>query len=217
MKRAIFAIGASLIIQLLTFSYILQAEEASYFWQKAMSRGPLELYQVELTGKGTGTFQFQKRGQESIETHFSLSPRVIERLHSLFQRADFFNPAKEFVSPRKLADMGMKTLRMEEGAQRREITFNYSEERTLWPIVDFFENLSQQERDLFDLELALKYDKLGIPQRLESLDKALEKNQIIAPERFAPLLEKIYYDQSMMNMARSEAKRLLGSIEKKKL
>ena len=64
------------------------------------------------------------------------------------------------------------------------------------------------------MDLALKYDRLGIPKKLDELERNLTAKRIVDPERFAPVLEKIYQDQSLMNLARTEAKKILSKIEK---
>jgi hypothetical protein len=110
--------------------------------------------------------------------------------------------------------MGSKTVRLEAGSKRREVVYNFTEDRALQEITNFFENLSQQERALFEMDLALKYDRLGIPKKLDELDKNLNAHRIVAPERFTAVLEKIYADQALMNLARKEAKKLLARIEK---
>ncbi len=94
------------------------------------------------------------------------------------------------------------------------MVYNYTEDRNLQEITTFFENLCQQERSLFEMDLALKYDRLGIPKKLDELDSSLNAKRIVAPERFAPVLERIYADETLMNLARKEAKKLLARIEK---
>jgi hypothetical protein len=64
------------------------------------------------------------------------------------------------------------------------------------------------------MDLALKYDRLGIPKKLDELDSSLNAKRVVAPERFAPVLEKIYADQTLMNLARKEAKKTAGSDRK---
>lgn len=186
-----------------------------FTWKKEMSRGVLELYQIDMDDQGTGHFQYKMKSQEPIETDFKISAQTVAHLYSQFQSIDFFNPAKEFASPRKVADTGMKTLRVETPVSQREVHFNYSDDKTIWQIVDFYEDLCQQERSHFELEVALKYDKLGVAKRLEDLEKALNSNRLIAPERFLPILEKIYNDPTIMNLARVNARQLMTLIQKK--
>ena len=185
-----------------------------FSWLKANSRGNLELYGVELKENGGGEFQFKKRNEEPIHLEITLRPSVITTLFSLFSQSDFLNESKDFVSQRKVADMGMKTVRYETGSAKREVIYNYTEDKGLQQISNFFENLCQQERTLFEMDLALKYDRLGIPKKLDELDQNLSDKRIVAPERFIQVLEKIYQDQSLMHLARKEAKNILSKIQK---
>jgi|WetSurMetagenome_2_1015567.scaffolds.fasta_scaffold120947_3 hypothetical protein len=186
-----------------------------FTWKKEMSRGTLELYQIDLDDQGSGHFQYKMRSQEPIEADFKISAQTVDHLYSQFQSIDFFNPSKEFASPRKVADTGLKTLRVETPVSQREVHFNYSDDKIIWQIIDFYENLCQQERSHFELEVALKYDKLGVAKRLEDLENALKSNRLIAPERFLPILEKIYNDPTIMNLARVNARQLMTLIQKK--
>jgi len=194
-----------------------QTDSGSHFlWKKDNSRGLLESYGVELNGNGNGQFYFNKRNDAEIKLPVTLRASAIETLRALFEKADFLNESRDFVSQRKVADMGLKTVRFATGSKQREVTYNYTEDRALQEITTFFENLCQQERALFEMDLALKYDRLGIPKKLDELDSSLNAKRVVAPERFAPVLEKIYADQTLMNLARKEAKKLLARIEKMK-
>ena len=185
-----------------------------FFWKKDNSRGLLESYGVELNSNGSGQFYFRKRNEDEIKLPVTLRASAIETLRALFQKADFLDESRDFVSQRKVADMGSKTVRFETGSEQREVVYNYTEDRTLQEITNFFENLCQQERALFEMGLALKYDRLGIPKKLDELDSNLNAKRIVAPERFAPVLEKIYADQTLMHLARKEAKKILARIER---
>src|SRR5262245_30244915 len=201
----------------LVFGCFLAAEihaQERFFWKKDNSRGFLESYGIELNGNGVGQFQFKKRDENEIKLPVALRASAIETLRGLFQRAEFLDESKEFVSQRKVADMGTKTVRFETGSRQRQVIYNYTEDRTLQEITTFFENLCQQEKALFEMDLALKYDRLGIPKKLDELDSNLRAKRIVAPERFTPVLEKICSDQTLMNLARKEAKKLLSRIEK---
>jgi len=185
-----------------------------FVWQKNNKRGSIEFYRLELIEKGTGKFQFKKREEDLVELSFVLRPSTVDSLLALFAQADFLNETKNFASPRKVADMGMKTIRLESGLKSREVIFNYTEDKNLQEVVNFFENLCQQEKSLFEIDLALKYDRLGIPKKLDELERNLTAKRIVAPERFTPVLEKIYHDESLMNLARTEARRILSKIGK---
>jgi hypothetical protein len=193
---------------------LAQQPQPKFVWKKTSSRGLLESCSVDLNENGTGQFSFKKRNDEEVRVPVTLKPAAIEALVALFIKSDFLNESKEFASPRKVADMGTKFVRFQNGSQSREVSFNYTEDRGMQEISNFFENLCQQEKSLFEMDLALKYDRLGIPKKLDELDRNLSAKRIVAPERFAPVLERICQDQSLMNLARKEAKKLLSRIEK---
>ncbi|HVN78315.1 MAG TPA: hypothetical protein VMW38_04900 [Terriglobia bacterium] len=169
---------------------------------------------LELDGTGRGTFQFKERNSERVLVDLELNPATVSALLNLFDKADFLNENKDFVSPRKVADMGMKTVRFEMGSRKKEVSFNYTEDRGAQQLVNFFENLCLQEKTRFEMDLALKYDRLGIPKMLDELEKSMKANRIVAPERFTAVLEKIYQDESVINYARVEARKLLAEMQK---
>jgi hypothetical protein len=189
-------------------------DSVRFVWQKIQSRGVVETYRLELDGSGKGRFLFKRKDAENVETNFQLQSAAVSSLQTLFVQADFLNEGKDFVSQRKVADMGMKTILFEVGSRKREVSFNYSEDRVVQQIVTFFENLCQQEQNLLEIELALKYDRLGIPKKLDELEKNLSAKRIVSPERFQVVLDRIYKDESMMHYARVEAKKLLVKIQK---
>ena len=216
-KRVIKTLACFAFVCVLAAPAHAQTDSAShFFWKKDSSRGLLESYGVELNGSGHGQVYFTKRNEDEIKLPITLRASAMQTLRALFEKADFLSESRDFVSQRKVADMGLKTVRFSTGSKQREVAYNYTEDRGLQEITTFFENLCQQERALFEMDLALKYDRLGIPKKLDELDSSLNAKRVVAPERFAPVLEKIYADQTLMNLARKEAKKLLVRIEKMK-
>jgi len=207
---------AFLFMSPMTIGVLVAADSppVQFFWRKDLSRGLTEYNIVELAGTGAGKFQFKERNSESIVIDLELRPATVDMLLNLFVQADFLNESKDFVSPRKVADMGMKTIRFEMGSRKREVSFNYTEDRGVQRVVNFFENLWLQEKALFQIDVALKYDRLGIPKMLDDLQKNMKANRIVAPERFTAVLDKIYQDESVINYARVEARKLLADLQK---
>lgn len=214
MRKVALVTLLSLTLNQLTWTFGGEGSRSRFSWRKDNSKGYLEYYRIELGDDGRGRFQFKKRDEEPILLEVVLKPAAIENLVALFARADFLNESRDFVSQRKVADMGLKTVCYETASRKREVVYNYTEDRNLQEISNFFENLCQQERALFEMDLALKYDRLGIPKKLDELDRNLSAKRIVAPERFTQVLEKIYQDQSLMHLARKEAKKILSKIEK---
>ena len=182
-------------------------------WQKDLNRGCLEIHRIEISGDGKAKYKFKQDEGATIEVDFQLKFHAVGSLLEMFTQADFLNETKDFVSLRQVADTGTRTIRLESGLRIREIVFMHTEDKTLREIAVFFDQLSRQERSLFEMNLALKHDPLGVPKQLELLEQNLRRKKLIDPERFILVLKKILADSSLMNLARKQARRLLSEID----
>ena len=181
-------------------------------WKKDLTRGRMESYQIEVNENGQVTYQFFPDQGEVVLVNLRLSSKKVDFLLDMFSKADFLNKKKNFVSSRKVASTGINTIRLESGLQQREIVFRYTENKILKKIILFFNQLSQQEQSLFEMDISLKYDRLGILKRLDQLDRYLQRKELIDPKRFIPVLEKISTDKSLINLARKQARQILHQI-----
>ena len=181
-------------------------------WKKDLTRGRMESYQIEVNENGQVTYQFFPNQGEVVLVNLRLSSKKVDFLLDMFSKADFLNKKKNFVSSRRVSSTGINTIRLESGLQQREIVFHYTESKMLKKIVVFFNQLSQQEQSLFEMDIALRYDRLGILKRLDQLDRYLQRKELIDPKRFIPVLEKISTDKSLINLARKQARQILHQI-----
>ena len=181
-------------------------------WKKDLTRGPMESYQIEVNENGQVTYQFSPDQGEVVVVNLRLSSKKVGFLLDMFSKADFLNKEKKFVSSRKVASTGINTIRLESGLQQREIVFRYTENKSLKKIILFFNQLSQQEQSLFEMDIALRYDRLGILKKLDQLDRYLDRKELIDPKRFIPVLDKISTDESLINLARKQARQILHQI-----
>ena len=202
------------LVLLLLSTYLRGAGQPSrVVWQKDLNRGYLEIHRIEIRGDGKAKYEFKQDEGATIEVDFQLKFHTVGSLLEMFTQADFLNEAKDFVSLRQVADTGTRTIRLESGSRIREVVFMHTEDKTLREIADFFDQLSRQERSLFEMNLALKHDPLGVPKQLELLEQNLRRKKLIDPERFILVLKKILADSSLMNLARKQARRLLSEID----
>jgi len=184
------------------------------FWQKDYSRGTTELHRIEVEPDGRTRYLLRLGEGEPVSVDFQLKPHILRRLLELFAQVDFLNRDKNFVSSRRVADTGTRTIRLVSGGQSREVVLRHTDNKTFRRIVTFFDHLSAQERFLLDLKLTLKHDRLGIPRKLDQLQGFLDRKTIVDPQRFSPTLKRISQDTSLMNLARKTARRLLRRIDR---
>ena len=104
----------------------------------------------------------------------------------------------------KVAFMGKKTLRYEDGASH-EVEFNFSVDPNAQALVDRFERIAETERAYIELERTVKYDKLGVQNALIQLEAVRDANRLMDPAQFLPLLDRVVKNESYMHMARERA------------
>ena len=204
----------SLVLLVLASGLRGAGQPTQVIWQKDYSRGITELHRIEVEGDGTTRYLLRLGDAEPVTVDFQLKPHTLQHLLEMFMQADFLNRDKNFVSSRRVADTGTRTIRLVSGPQSREVVFRHTGDKTLRKIVTFFDHLSAQERFLLDMKLTLKYDRLGVPRKLDLLEGSLRRKTIVDPQRFSPILKRISQDTSLMNLARKMARRLLRQIDR---
>src|SRR4029077_17819629 len=95
---------------------------------------------------------------------FKLEPMLTEKIFDFAEKLDHFKGTLE--SGLKVANMGAKTFRWEEGGQVTEAKFNYSQDESVAKLLDIFESIAESERVFFLLKRAIRYDKLGVNDAL---------------------------------------------------
>jgi hypothetical protein len=116
----------------------------------------------------------------------------------------------------KVAFMGKKTFRYENGAEKSETTFNYSQDEDAKLLLDRFEKVSETQSLYFDLERTIRFDKLGVHKSLLQIEAALDRKRLIGGERFLPLLDRVAKNETYMHMARERAATLADFFRKDK-
>jgi hypothetical protein len=136
---------------------------------------------------------------------------------AIFELADklqhFKNPLDANL---KVAFMGKKTFRYENGAEKSESTFNYSMDEDAKALLDRFEKVSETQSLYFDLERTIRFDKLGVNKSLLQIEMAIDRKRFIGGERFLPLLDRVAKNETYMHMARERAASLADFFRKDK-
>ena len=87
-----------------------------------------------------------------------------QELFDLAEKLDRFQHPIE--SGLKVANMGTKTFRFENGTEKHEVQFNYSTDAGAQALLDCFERIAETEQDFIALDRAAHYDKLGVNDAL---------------------------------------------------
>lgn len=156
--------------------------------------------------------------REALKDEFPLKLKLeaeeASEIFSLAAKLDHFK--RELESGLKVANMGMKTFRWEDGAARHETKFNYSLDADAKVLLDWFERISETEQTYIRLERTIKYEKLGVNQALLGFEMSFDRKRIVGAEQFLPLLDRVAKNEVYLHIARERAARLGDVIRARK-
>lgn len=195
---------------LLMLSAAIALAEPKLFYSKFFKGSTPEFVAISLQRDGQVTYQEAKDDDNPIKVQ--LAPSDTQTIFGLADKLDQFQRPIE--SGLKVANMGLKTFRFEDGANRHEIQFNYSQDANAQALLDWFERITESERHFIELDRTVHYDKLGVNDVLLQLQITYEHKRLVAPEQFLPLLDRIAKNESFLHISRERAAGLTESIRK---
>lgn len=197
-------------IALLGIATAAAASEPHLFYSKYFKGSTPEFVAINIGAAGDVIYQEAKEDDDPIK--FKLAPAETQQIFKLADKLDHFQRPLE--SGLKVANMGAKTFRFEDGDQKHEVQFNYSQDADAQALLDWFERIIESEQHLINLDRTVHYDKLGVNDVLLQLQVTWDKNRLIAPEQFLPLLDRVAKNESYIHMARERAAGLAEAIRK---
>jgi len=165
---------------------------------------------VQLTLVRSGDVEYREAADEDDPIEFKLNEAETAEVFTLAEKLDHFKRPLE--TPIKVAFMGAKTLRWEDGAEKNEVKFNYSSDEPARELVDWFERMAESARYNADLERAVKYDKLGVVSAVTQIESALRDKRLVGGEQFLPMLDRVINNDSYMHTARERATAVAAAI-----
>jgi hypothetical protein len=190
----------------------LSAADAHLYFSKSFP-GSTPAY-VAITVEHSGAGEYKESPDDDSPLKFQLAADEANRMFALADKLDHFKHPLE--SPLKVAQMGMKTFRFEEGDKKTEVKFNFSEDLDARELADWFERISETSQSYYVLERAVRYDKLGVNQSLLQFQIEMERKRLVSAEMFLPLLDRVAKNDTFLNMARTRAANLAESIRSPK-
>jgi len=197
-----FAILVSLIL--------LSPQQAftRFTYCRDMPRGVYERQCLWVSPDGAGQSQLKRRGSNQVDVSISLSAPGREKLLSIIAATNNLENRQNYETKRKVADLGRKHLTLETAGGTREAEFNYSDLKEVNELATFFDGLLSQQTLTLDLENAVRYERLSVPERLDQLENELKANRIGDPQGLVPVLEKVVQDDNVLSYAREHARQL---------
>jgi hypothetical protein len=195
------------LLAVFSLSACLWADGPRLFYSKSFPGSVPAYVGINLERSGAGEYR-ETPDEEPLR--FQLKQVEVDEIFALGEKLGKFG--RKLESGLKVANMGQKTFRWEEGSTRNEVKFNYSEDPNAKVLADWFERISESEQHMINLERAVKYDKLGVNKALLLLQAALERNRLVALEQYLPMLDRIARNETYLNMSRERARGLADFI-----
>jgi hypothetical protein len=195
-------------LPILLFAIAACAADGRLFYSREFPGSTPAYIQVTLTKAGDA--EYREAVDDDLPVKFKLDSASAQEVYGLAEKLDFFKHPLE--SPLKVAFMGTKTFRLENGAGKTEVKFNYTENKDAQALQDWFERMAESAQLRMELERTAKYDRLGVVNALTLLESALERDRVVAPEQFLPLLDRIVANENYMHTARARASEIAEGI-----
>jgi hypothetical protein len=177
------------------------ADAPRLFFSKAFP-GSVPAY-MQLTLDPGGAVEYREAPDDELPLKFKLTAGEAETVFGLAEKLGHFKNPLE--SPLKVAFMGKKTFRWENGSEKGEQQFNYSEDLSAQQLLDWFERMAESAQHRIDLERAAKYDRLGVDKVLRQLFAAIDRKRLVGLEQYLPMLDRVANNESYMHTARAKA------------
>ncbi len=182
----------------LTFTKILQGSAPEYM-------------HLRVDADGKATYDGRKLADPPNPRPLEISRATTARLFSLAESLGYFR-GLTLESRHKVANMGLKTLTYETGGQVSRVEYNYTENRTADELSLLFEKISAVEEHVAQLDYALKYDHLSLPQQLRQIQMEMDNNDLAEAQLLVPILEKISSNPRVLHLAQSRAQDILTRL-----
>ncbi len=145
---------------------------------------------------------------DSFDLDFTLGADMRQKIFELAAKAGYFQ--KGIDSHRKgLAFTGKKTLSYKDARRSSQSTYNYSSNAAAQELTDMLQSLSSTLEFGHRLQYDRRYQKLALDEELKRMEEMARSNQLIEVAAIQPILDEIIADQSVINVTRARAQRLL--------
>lgn len=197
-----------LLAALLAVTALSAAGLPKIYYSKSFPGSTPALVVVWIDRGGNGEYNDSPADQPPVR--LQLEPSETDAIFSLAEKLGCFSRPLE--SGLKVAFMGTKTFRYEDGATKHEVKFNYSQDLDAQLLLGWFERINETAQHVINLERTAKFDHLGVDQALLQLQITFERNQLVAARQLLPILDRIAKNASLFNRARERAAAIAAAI-----
>ena len=171
-----------------------------------------ELIEITLRDDSdTATYEIRQLDEDPGALPFEVSATLRARIFALAGELHNFQ-GQDLDVHRKIANLGEKTFRWQQGSISHETKFNYTLNSSATHLLQIFEGLARQQEHVDLISRRMKYDRLGINDALLQFESDLNRSLLPEPQRVLPMLDQIAGDSRFVDIARQRARSLAERI-----
>jgi hypothetical protein len=182
---------------------------------KTLKGSSPEYMALTIDASGKGTYDSHKLEDPPAPRDLQISAGTAARIFSLAESLNFFR-SLQLDTHHKVANMGLKTLTYEAGKEINRVQYNYTENRAAQQLTEMLEKISSVEERIAQLEYAMKYDHLSLPEILREIQEGMSDHNFLETALMLPTLEKISTDPHFLHLAQSRAQEIMQRIQENK-
>jgi len=209
-----FALTIALLFCFSEASILLAAPAGSavFTYRRIFKASTPEFIEIKINeNSDTGSYEIRQLEDEPGASRFEIGSGLRARIFELTSQLHHFK-GQDLDIHRKIANLGEKTFRWENGSEAYEVKFNYTINAEASQLLQICEGLARQLELIDLLQRRIKYDRLGVNDAILQLEIDFTKGVLPEPLRVLPLLDQISEDYHFVDIARQRARALAERI-----
>jgi hypothetical protein len=161
-----------------------------------------------VTYESKGKISTDSNDREPFQGEFTLTEATRAQIFDLAARAKYFS-GKVDSGNKKLAFTGQKKLTYSDGQRNTTATYNFSQQAAVQQLTTLFAALSATLEFGRRLTYDHRYQKLALDEELKNMEREATGGGLAELQAVKPILQAIYDDQSVINVVRARAQRIV--------
>jgi hypothetical protein len=186
----------------------LLAAEPRLFYSRSFPGSVPPYFEIQIERSGAGLYRESKDDDDAYR--FQLTDNEAAVMFHLAEKVGRFT--RQIESGLKVANTGVKTFRWENGSEKHEVKFNYTQDPDAAALLDWFERIAESQLLLGNLERTVQFDRLGVHKSLLQIEAAWNRKRLVGLDQFLPWLDRVRKNDSYLHMARERAAALADAF-----
>jgi hypothetical protein len=149
--------------------------------------------------------------RQSYQTDFEFSDATRARIFDLAAQARYFSGRIDSGN-KKLAFTGAKKLSYRDAQRNSSADYNFSSIPAVQQLTSLFQGLSATLEYGHRLAYFHRFQKLALDDELKHMEDQARSGEIVELQTVKPILQQIYDDETVMNIDRARALRIIDMI-----